>query len=340
VKDFFLIENMGIPSVIICSTAFHPFSVAIAKTKGAPEMPIIDIKHPMHTATNEEVSVQAAASLEMIIKALTEMPLTPILNAYKEDTEKTITVPGDYLAVNEYFQDRGWTDGLPIIPPTIQLIEMMLSYSNNDPEKEISLFPPLMRPGNLKQIAINAVMAGCKPEYFPAIISCLEAVIDDACQLFGIQSGTNAATPLFFFNGPIVKALKINSGRNLFGTGCRANSTIGRAVHLVLQNIGGEIPGETDLSTHGQPGKYTFCIAEAEDTSPWEPFHIERGFHRHDSIVSVVGSNGPQNIFAYGCETGEEILDTIVGAITALGNNNIIFSTGPERGERISFRKS
>ncbi|GAG37215.1 unnamed protein product, partial [marine sediment metagenome] len=177
--------------------------------------------------------------------------------------------------------------------------------------------------------AANAVMAGCLPEYFPAIITAIEAILDEDCQLYSIQSATNAATPLLIFNGPVTKELKINSGGNLFGSGCRANATIGRALRLVLQNIGGEIPGETDLSTHGQPGKYTFCIAEAEDSSPWEPYHVEKGFDCHESVVSTVGSSGPQNIFAYGCETGEQILDTIVGAISALGNNNIIFSTGP-----------
>ncbi len=218
---------------------------------------------------------------------------------------------------------------MPVVPPTIERVERMVSLSGRDLDQEIGVFPPLMRKGSVKQIAANAVMAGCLPEYFPAILSSLEAMLDDDCQLSGIQAATNAATPLLFFNGPIVKALKINSGGNIFGTGCRANSTIGRAAHLVFQNIGGEVPGETDLSTHGQPGKFTFCIAEAEDANPWEPYHVEKGFNRHDSTVSVVGSNGPQNIFAYGCETGEQILDTIVGAITALGNNNIIFSTGP-----------
>lgn len=292
-------------------------------------MPIIDVMHPMHTATRDEVFKQAEVSFEKILEALTKMPNAHRSTGKKEELGDTFTISEDPLSINEYFQEKGWTDGLPIIPPTIERVERMATLSKRDLNQEIGVFPPFMQKGSVKQIAANAVMAGCLPEYFPAILSALEAMLDDDCQLSGIQSATNAATPLLFFNGPIVKALKINSGGNTFGTGCRANATIGRATHLVLQNIGGEVPGETDMSTHGQPGKFTFCIAEAEDANPWEPYHIEKGFDRHVSTVSVVGSNGPQNIFAYGCETGEQILDTIVGAVTALGNNNIIFSTGP-----------
>ncbi len=303
--------------------------MALAKVQGASAVPIIEVMHPMHTATRDEVFKQAEVSFERILESLTTMPRARRPTGPKEELGDTFTVREDRLSVNDFFQEKGWTDGLPIIPPTIERVERMVALSKRDPNEQMGVFPPLMRKGSIKQVVANAVMAGCLPEYYPAVLSALEAMLDDDCQLSSIQSATNAATPLLFFNGPIVKGLKINSGGNTFGTGCRANATIGRATHLVLQNIGGEVPGETDMSTHGQPGKFTFCIAEAEDISPWEPYHVEKGFSRHDSTVSVVGSNGPQNVFAYGCETGEQILDTIVGAATALGNNNIIFSTGP-----------
>jgi hypothetical protein len=328
-KDFIALENLKIPGAIVCSTCFCPPTLALAKVQGASGMPIIDIRHPMHTATKDEVFKQAEAAFDKILQALTITPSNPQPAANDDPLGDTLTIGEDRVSVNDYFQEKGWTDGLPIVPPTVERVERMVSLSGHDLDREIGAFPPLMRKGTVRQIAANAVMAGCLPEYFPAVLSSLEAMLDDDCQLSGIQAATNAATPLLFFNGPIVKTLKLNSGGNIFGTGCRANATIGRAAHLVLQNIGGEVPGETDLSTHGQPGKFTFCIAEAEDTNPWEPYHVEKGFDRHASTVSVVGSNGPQNIFAYGCETGEQILDTIVGAVTAMGNNNIIFSTGP-----------
>jgi hypothetical protein len=126
-----------------------------------------------------------------------------------------------------------------------------------------------------------------------------------------------------------VKALGLNARGNVFGQGNRANATIGRALQLILRNVGGDLPGETDMATHGHAGKYTFCIAENEDESPWEPLHVERGFKVGDSTVTAIGGSGPQNVFTYGCETGAEILDHFVGALTGLGHNNIIFPTGP-----------
>jgi hypothetical protein len=115
----------------------------------------------------------------------------------------------------------------------------------------------------------------------------------------------------------------------VFGQGFRANATIGRALQLILRNVGGDIPGETDTATHGHAGKFTFCIAENESESPWEPLHVERGFKPGDSTVTVVGGSSPQNIFTYGCETGNDILEHFIGALTGLGHNNIIFPTGP-----------
>jgi hypothetical protein len=148
-------------------------------------------------------------------------------------------------------------------------------------------------------------------------------------RLYGIQTATNTSSPLIIVNGPIVKTLKLNARGNVFGQGNRANATIGRALQLILRNIGGDMPGETDMATHGHAGKLTFCIAENEDESPWDPLHVERGFMRSDSTVTVIGGSSPQNVFTYGCETGEEVLEHFIGALTGLGHNNIIFPTGP-----------
>jgi hypothetical protein len=161
------------------------------------------------------------------------------------------------------------------------------------------------------------------------VLTAIDALLDPACQLHGIQTATNTTAPLLIVNGPIAEELDINSGGNLFGGGCRANATIGRAVQLVLRNIGGDVAGETDMATHGQSGKFTFCIAEAERDSPWTPFHVDAGLAAGDSAVTVIGASAPQNVFTYGCETGEEILAHLVGAMTGLGHNNIIFPTGP-----------
>src|SRR5204862_6535605 len=172
-------------------------------------------------------------------------------------------------------------------------------------------------------------LAGCKPDYFPVVLAAVEALLDHDCQLYSIQTATNTTAPLIIVNGPIAEKLDINSQGNLFGPGWRANATIGRAVQLVLRNIGGDIAGETDMSTHGQAGKFTACIAEAEKDSPWTPFHVDAGFSANDSTVTVIGTSAGHNVFTYGCETGQEILDHLIGSMTALGPNNIIFPPGP-----------
>jgi hypothetical protein len=181
----------------------------------------------------------------------------------------------------------------------------------------------------IEKLAVNAVLAGCRPEYFPVVVAAVEALLDNDCQLYGIQTATNTTAPLIILNGPIVDELDLNARGNVFGQGRRANATIGRAVQLVFRNIGGDIAGETDMSTHGQAGKFTSCIAEAEQDSPWAPFHVDAGFAKADSTVTVIGASAPHNIFTYGCETGPEILDQFIGAMTGLGHNNIIFPSGP-----------
>jgi hypothetical protein len=157
----------------------------------------------------------------------------------------------------------------------------------------------------------------------------VEAVLDENCRLYGIQTATNNTTPLIIINGPAIKRLGFNAAGNVFGSGNRANASVGRALQLVLRNLGGDLPGETDMATQGQSGKYTFCIAENEADSPWPPFHVEQGYAATDSTVTVIGASPGHNLFTYGCETGAEILNHFIGGLTALGHNNVIFPTGP-----------
>jgi hypothetical protein len=161
------------------------------------------------------------------------------------------------------------------------------------------------------------------------VLAAVEALLENDCQLYGIQTATNTTAPLLIVNGPIVQELEINARGNVFGHGARANATIGRAVQLVFRNIGGDVAGETDMATHGQSGKFTACIAEAEDDSPWSPFHVDAGFVAGDSTVTVIGASAPHNVFTYGCETGQDILEHLIGSMLGLGHNNIIFPTGP-----------
>src|ERR1700722_10741439 len=288
------------------------------------ELPLVRIPHPMHTAQRSVVAERADA----VVGALVERLTSDVEEAVEPEALDRFDGAND-TAGQEMLFARGWTDGLPVVVPTAEKVASMVAASGRDGADRIGPIPPRWRQATIEKIAVNAVMAGCRPEYFPVVLAALDAALDNDCQLYGIQTATNTTAPLFIVNGPIVDELDINARGNLFGQGARANATIGRAVQLVLRNIGGDIPGETDMSTHGQAGKFSACIAEAESDSPWSPFHVDVGFAATDNTVTVIGASAPQNIFTYGCETGQDVLEHFVGATLGLGHNNIIFPTGP-----------
>jgi hypothetical protein len=231
--------------------------------------------------------------------------------------------------INEYFYDRGWTDGLPIVPPTEErVLAMLAGMPWHDAEEVISIVPPRMGAASMRQIAVNAVMAGCKPEYLPVVVAALQAVSEPEYGLSHRQTTTHAGAPLIIVNGPIVARLRINCGRGLFGPGWRANATIGRALRLVLVNIGGAGPG-VDASQTGHPGKYTYCIAEYEAANPWEPLHVERGYALEQSVVTVVNTEAPHSITENIQTDPAEIILTFASCMATLGVNNLYSQGNP-----------
>jgi hypothetical protein len=324
VGDAVKLEVAGIPTLTVFSTAFVEAAKAQAGGRGMPNLHVVAIPHPMHTALASEVTARAVAAVPAIAEGLTvEGKGAVVASAAK--VASTVDLSDD----EEIFFANGWTDGLPVVIPTAAKVEAMLAASGRNPSDVIGPIPPAMKEASIEKLAINAVMAGCRPEYFPVVLAALEAALEDAFQLYSIQTATNTTAPMTIVNGPIVKQLGINSGTNALGQSNRANATIGRALQLILRNVGGDYPGVTDMATHGQPGKYTSCIAEAEENSPWEPYHVEVGFKAEDSTVTMVGASAPQNIFSYGCENGAEIMDHFIGAMLGLGHNNILFPSGP-----------
>jgi hypothetical protein len=327
VGDAVRLEARGIPTATVISTAFSRAARSQAAGRGMGDLPIIEVPHPMHTAPAPAVMERAEAVVDRLVEALTQRSASARTGA-AEDVEDSFALDGDPQAVQEFFFSRGWSDGLPVVPPTHEAVRAMLAAAGASP-REFHPIPPRMRMASMQKLAVNAVLAGCRPEYFPVVLAALDAMLEDECRLYGIRTATNNGTPLVIVNGPIRRQLDFNAGGNVFGQGWRANATVGRALQLILRNIGGDRPGVTDMSTQGQPGKYTFCIAENEEESPWAPFHVERGYARDESTVTVIGASAGHNVFTYGCETGAEVLDHFVGAMTALGHNNVIFPTGP-----------
>ncbi|HXG52886.1 MAG TPA: hypothetical protein VNN77_15925 [candidate division Zixibacteria bacterium] len=217
-------------------------------------------------------------------------------------------------AVNEWFCRERLSDGLPIVPPTPERVERMLEGTSRDPAEVAGLIPPRWAPATVEKIAINAVMAGCLPQYMPVLIAAVQAMVEPRFNLYGVQATTGYVGPALMLNGPVRRELEINCDAGVFGPGFRANATIGRAIRLILITIGGGIPGETDRATFGWPGKYTFCFGENEEKSPWEPYHVERGFGPEQSTVTVCGINGFLPIHTAGSR-GEEALASLAEVI-------------------------
>jgi len=235
----------------------------------------------------------------------------------------------DPEAVFELLCSKGWSDGLPVIPPTPERVERMLSYCERDFAEPVVRIPPRFGAATPIRVAANAVMAGCKPEYFPLVLLALEAMAEGPYNLYGTQATTHPCTPMLIFNGPVAGEVGINSGHNAMGNYFRANAVIGRAVRLALVNIGAAIPGTGDMATAGTPAKFTFCVAENEAASPWEPLHVELGFPQDSSTVTVVAAESPHNVNDHESLTPEGVLTMIAGTIAITGSNNAYYAGQP-----------
>jgi hypothetical protein len=235
----------------------------------------------------------------------------------------------DFDAVNALVRERGWSDGLPIVPPTASRVERMLDYCDRPWDEPVAKVAPRYGEATPLRLAANAVMAGCRPEYFPLLVLALEAMCEEPFNLYGVQATTHLCAPLVIVNGPVAKELDINGGHNAFGPGWQANATIGRAIRLALVNIGGAIPALGDMSTFGAPSKYSYLAAENEADSPWEPLHVERGLPREASAVTVLGAEGPHNVNDHESITAEGILTTIAGTMAGTGNNDVYYEAQP-----------
>lgn len=246
--------------------------------------------------------------------------------------------------IEQYFE-QPWSDGLPVVPPTDASVQLMVEALGGDPDHLEARIPPRWGSLTTRLLAVNMVMAGCKPEYAPVVKAAIQAVADPKFNLNGVQATTHVTSPLIVVNGPIRQQIGMNSGGNAFGSGNRANATIGRAVRLVMLSVGGGIPGDLDKSTLGHPGKYTFCIAENEEASPWAPYHVEHGFNPDDSTVLAIAAEAPHSVTDHVSDDPQGILDTIASGMRTIANNNAVLNgsitvvIGPEHARTIGEHK-
>lgn len=235
------------------------------------------------------------------------------------DSARIHEVPDDLLAAIDYCFEQGWTDGLPVVPPSVQRVDEMLQYEGRPPETVIAGHPATGFECTVHAAAVNAVMAGCKPEFFPVVVAALEAMNEPEFNFHGSTASTGGSAPLLIVSGPMADDLGMNSDVNLFGPGNRANATIGRAIRLILMNVFRMIPGVSDKSTQGNPGKFSFCIAERRRDNPWPLLVEDQGYPDGVSSVTVFAGGGFCNIENHGGNTPEQVLGSVADAMANYG---------------------
>jgi hypothetical protein len=266
---------------------------------------------PLPVSAEQAVEVYNPAGLRpdgvyvdtLLKKTMSELGKTrpPLAGVFLEGRTEKVTIRKDLFSeVNDLFYRRGWSDGLPIVPPTRERVEAMLRGADLSPDFVVAYMDPMGGQATVEKIAVNAVMAGCRPEYMPVLVAATEAVMNPNFNLRGMVTTTNPDIPMVIVSGPIARELDINSGTNALGRGWKANATISRALHLVIQNVGGSWPGVTDMSTLGQPGEFAMMVAENEEANPWTPLHMELGHPRKANVVTVVGAEGTHSILGIG----------------------------------------
>jgi hypothetical protein len=329
-----------VTAITICSDQFIVLGRKQLKALGSEGHPIAVIPHPFGLRTRDQVRTIAQSCVADIARIAVDPKAGMTAGKSTGVTPRAarIEAPEDADDFDQFCIARRWSDGLPLRPPTLDKVERMIAASGRAPDEIVAVVQPGFGAATVEGIAINAAMAGCRPEYLRTLIAAVEAFTDRRFNLQGIQATTNAATAMIIVNGPVAREIGVNGHLNCLGQGAWANATLGRALRLVMQNIGGTLPGEMDRATQGQPGKYTFCCAENEADSPWEPLHVERGFNQNDSTVTLVGAAGTVNMNTH-AKDAADLLKVISDTIRFPTNNDYYFGgepwllIGPEHAE-------
>ena len=309
---------------------------------GITGLPMVFVEHPLGGERSDGVSRrarQATDQLAALIRgagpASTEGGLREVprgsARPISPETLETLDTPDAILAA---FCEREWCDGLPIVPPTEERVRTMLGGAAA--QRSLGAMPPLWRQATLEKLAVNAVMAGGEPSYFPVIVAAVQAMLDPSFNLYGVQATTHPVAPLLIVHGPAAHELGVHAGSGCFGPGFRANATIGRAIRLIMLNVGGAWPGRYDMATQGSPAKFSYCIAERDDV-PWGPLHADRA-------VTVFGGEPPHNVNDHVSTTAAGILATVADTAVSLGSNvgwyfsqsQLLIVLGPEHARTIA----
>jgi hypothetical protein len=329
VADGIVLERIGVQAATIVTDAFVQSSDAMARLQGAPGYRYAMIPHPISNLTPEECRQRAAEVLPQVLEILgldePAVKQAETRSAVAEDGTD-FGIPADlptdrvddlYRLVG-YYQARGWTDGLPVMPVTEAIVDELCSYVGRDPDEEVVATPALGRVCTVRLAAAAAAMAGCRKEYFPVVLAAAEAMQPSVST--GLLQSTTGQAQLLIVNGPIRNRLGFNGAGNVFGPGFQANAAVGRAIRLIVMNAFGIRPRGFDQATQGTPAKYSFCIAENEEESPWEPFHVERGFPAEADVVTIHFARSTLHIENRSTKKAEEVLLTIADSMSYAGS--------------------
>jgi hypothetical protein len=322
------VEARGVPAVVLGTDAFLSLARAAALKYGLPHLAVALVPHPIGGIDPALVRGKAGAIVGEVLDALTRDPAPPGPSAAPA-AAALHDAPDDLDAFQAWAMQARWSDGLPVLPPTPARVDRLLGARAGRRGELVAALAPLEGRATLEAIAINAALAGAGPEHLPVVVAAVRAVAEPRFNLNAIQTTTHPCTPLVIVNGPIAPRLGISGGPNALGNGHRANAVIGRAVRLVLQNVGGARPGHEDRATLGHPGKFTYCLAENEAASPWAPLHVERGFPASSSTVTVCGSEAPHNVNDHGSTTPEAMLMALASTAATTGSNNVYLAGEP-----------
>ncbi len=252
----------------------------------------------------------------------------PLVADFSRQRVEVVRGVDPHAEASRLYDLRGWTDGLPIVPPTTGRVEEMLDFSPLSRDVVIGELDPLKGVASVEKIAVNAVMAGCRPDYFPIVLAVVQAIAEPEFNLRGVQTTDENVTPLILVNGPIAKQIGMNDGFGCLGPGWRANATIGRAIRLIMQNIGGGWPAVVAFAGLGQPGRYTLCFAENEGQSPWTPFHVDEGFDAAQNIVTVLRAESAINVTG-GLEEVASVMGSAASAFSWLHGGIVTAAISP-----------
>jgi hypothetical protein len=278
--------------VLLANKGFVTDAHSAASGKGMPGIRVIGTTIPCESTVKADIDAGVVGAMQEIIEALTK-PLTAEEKSPKPKTAKPprIAFKGNYERVNRYFYGKGWTDGLPIVPPTEKAVAEMLTGTDLPPDHIVAKVIPRLGKATVEKIAVNAVMAGALPTYMPVLIAAVQAVSDPKTRFDTFEVSTGSWAPFLTINGPIRNDVNINCSSGSLSPGNIANAAIGRALGLIVKNIGGARKAVEDMGVIGNPGKYTLVIGEHEEESPWEPLSVERGFKKEDNTLTVLFPN-------------------------------------------------